>query len=279
MLTLTPIPGLSFLAEEKGKPCHKHMLNGVEIPGCTSVSGLFQDDGWKFAWPVKLMAEKIIEQAMEEFKQESSAAYGWGIEHIAEVVLRHKNAWRQTRDSAADKGTDAHAIIEQYIKSHILPLPVKDLEVQHCVDQFMLWKEKCKPEFVASEVQVGSAKHRFAGILDALAIINGRLTLLDFKTSGEIKDEYTIQLAGLCLGLEEMGVRVDARAILHLPKEGDYEFRYIRSNLEWDKEDFLAALNFYNHKNGFMGRMKSDRRSEREAKSFARGHKANTRKV
>lgn len=251
-LDLKPIPGLSFLAEEDGKPCHKHMLNGKEVPGCTSVSGLFQDDGWKFAWPVKLMEQRILEE-VEKVASGCEEVYRKDLEEILKTA---KNAWRVKRDKAADSGTRAHKLIEDYIAGRTIKLTSEDAEVNHCLSEFFKWERIYKPVWLATEVQVGSAKHRFAGILDALAGINGLVTLVDFKTSASIKDDYEIQLGGLCIGLEEMGMVVDRRAILHIPKEGDYEYRIIDTDLERDKEAFLAALNFLSHKNLFMGRHK-----------------------
>lgn len=253
MIDLKPIPGLSFLAEENGKPCHKHMLNGREIPGCTSISGLFQDDGWKFAWPVKEMYLNL--HARLQNRQIINGVH----------LLEAKSIWRRKRDKAADTGTIAHGYIEDYIKSGARVPPTQPAEVLNCFNEFIRWEGEFKPEWLGSEIQVGSAIWKFAGILDALAKIDGCITLVDFKTSSDIKDDYAIQLAGLCIGLDECGVTVDQRAILHLPKEGPFEYRIIDSDLTQDKAAFLAGLNFYNHKNIFMGRMKNDRQDYRRA--------------
>lgn len=247
---IKPLPGLSFLSEENGKPCHKHILNGEEVPGCTSVSGLFQEDGWKFAWGPKLMYDTLLKLV------ETGQPIGEG------DLFRAKSAWRRKRDKAADTGTIAHEIIAQHITMDNL-LVHSQRDVFHTLTRFSLWQEQYSPEWLACEVQVGSARYKFAGILDALVNIDGKLTLLDFKTSSAIKDDYAIQLAGLCIALEEMGVTVEQRAILHLPKvEGEnYEFRIIDSDLTKDKLAFLVGLEFYRHKNLFLARCKSDKRS------------------
>jgi hypothetical protein len=131
-----------------------------------------------------------------------------------------------------------------------------DKEIQNIVKNFLEWEKIYNPQWLASEIQVGSLKHRYAGILDALAIMNDmfgeKVTLIDFKTSSGIKDDYNIQLAGLCICLEEMGLKVDQRAILHLPKEGKYEFKIIDTDLEFEKKCFLSGLDFYRYKNMFL---------------------------
>lgn len=250
------LPNLTFRSEENGKPCHKHIMDGEEVPGCTSISGLFQDDGWKFAWPPKIMEQVALQKLDAHWRRNGDINYS----QVQEIITSSKNAWRRKRDKSADTGVIAHGIIEQFIKTGEPQPRQKDPEVHNCFDQFLEWVAKYNPLWIGSEIQVGSVVHRFAGILDALADIGGQLTLVDFKTSAEIKDDYAIQLAGLCICLEEMGVKVSQRAILHLPKTGPYEFRIIDSDLEKDKAAFLAALEFYDHKNLFMARMKKEKK-------------------
>ena len=103
-LELKPIEGLSF-NDEGGK--HIHLLNDGEIPGCTSVSGLFGEDGWKFAWPVKLMYEKLLPFVKDEIAIEE------------DDLKKAKNAWREKRDKAADTGVAGHLIISNYIQAKI----------------------------------------------------------------------------------------------------------------------------------------------------------------
>lgn len=254
LIKLKPVPGLSFLSEENGKPCHKHMLNGSEIPGCTSISGLFTDDGWKFAWPVKLMEQIVVKEV--NYCIDTQADEGLCKGQIEPICVKAKNAWRKKRDRSADIGTLAHGYIEDWIKAgKRIPSSAKP-EVKNPFNQFIKWEGQFLPEWLACELHVGSAIHRFGGILDSLARIKGLIYLIDLKTSSGIKDEYSIQLAGLCIALEEMGLVVDRRAILHLPKEGEFEFRIIDTDLEQDKRAFLAGLNFYGHKNLFLARGK-----------------------
>lgn len=243
--------GLTFEGGEK----HIHRIKNVEVPGCTSVSGLFQDDGWKFAWPVKLMYE-VIENELKHIVLDDNDHIN--TKNVLDIAKKAKNAWKVKRDKSADTGTIAHGLIEDYIKTGMLaPLLIDDKEVKNCIEGFIKFELKYKPEWIASEVQVGSEIHMFGGILDALVKIEEKLILLDFKTSKDIKDDYAIQLAGLMIALNEQGIYPDGRAILHLPKEGEYEFRILDGNLEEEKKDFLAGLNFLKRKNMFMARCKS----------------------
>lgn len=255
MIQLKPID-LKFLSEENGKPCHIHVLNGQRVPGCTSISGLFQDDGWKFAWPVKLMAEEVIREVNERIMDQADEGLCMG--QIEPICAKAKNAWRRKRDTAADTGTTAHSLIQNWIETKTWVPADLPTDVMNPLLEFQKWERAYRPKWEGSEVHVGSETYMFAGILDALAKIDGTVMLLDFKTSKSIKDDYAIQLAGLCICLEEMGLVVDGRAILHLPKEGEYEYRPIESNLDLDRRAFLAGLEFYNQKNLFMARCKKE---------------------
>lgn len=230
--------------DDDGK--HVHLMDGSPVPGCTSVSGLFSPDGWKFAWPVKLMEEYVKTRWKKDtvyFQNE--------IDH---VLKEGKNAWREKRDKSADSGVKGHTLIEEYLKHGHLPTLTQGTDIENIFNQFMLWEGEIKPKWLASELQVGSLTHSYCGILDALAEINGKVVLLDFKTgsSGD-KKEFPIQLAGLAMALEEQGVKVDERAILHLPKKGNFEYFPITSDLEWEKKAFLAGLKFLSYKNQVLG--------------------------
>lgn len=269
-LNLTPIP-LEFMP--KG---HVHKLSGKRIPGVTTVSAFFEDDGWKFAWPVKIMEEKILqrlEEVAEMFDGQNRRKQVY-LEDAIRVTQECKNSWREKRDKSATQGTNAHDWISSWVKNQIESTPsgissvfLADKEEQNCIDSFLAWEKSIKPEWMASEVQVGSMTHQFAGILDAAAIINGKKVLVDFKTGDKVKlkdmkgnefIKYSIvaQLAGLQLCLEEQGFVPDERAILHLPKEGKYEYVPVCTDVVQDQKDFLNALTFYRSKNLFQGRNK-----------------------
>lgn len=223
---------------------HQHLMLidyvWTEVPGCTTVAGLYQQDGWKFAWPVKLMYEYLLSYVEKRLL-------------IEEVDLKKaKGLWREKRDKAADSGNIAHKWIETYIKEGKKTEFPTDKDALSCVGEFLVWESEYKPEWLASEVQVGSVQHQFCGILDAVAVINGKKVLLDFKTSSDIKPYFNIQLAGLWMCLVEQGFEPEERAILHLPKGDKHEYRTINTSLSFEQECFLSGLKHLRHKNMFM---------------------------
>mgnify|MGYP001606268017 FL=1 len=61
------------------------------------------------------------------------------------------------------------------------------------------------PEFI--ERTVWSQRYRYAGTIDALATIDGKLGVLDIKTSTGFYPEYNLQTAAYATALQELSVR------------------------------------------------------------------------
>ena len=106
------------------------------------------------------------------------------------------------------------------------------------------------------EQTVWSETHEYAGTLDCLATINGKMTLVDYKTSKNIYPETNfLQVGAYWKALEEMGHEAPEEAIiLRLPKkESDPEFEPRRVDVPVDVlfSKFLHALELYHWKKGF----------------------------
>lgn len=157
-----------------------------------------------------------------------------------------KGAYKRKSTAAAGHGTEAHDWIEQWVKLGLegkpqaLDIPKTD-EAGSATIAFLEWEAKYKPQWLASELVVGSLVHEFGGKLDAIALLDGKLTLVDFKTSNHISDSYYIQTAGYALALEEMDCNIEQRLILRIDKQGKgFEARVVPTPLDLDIETFIA---------------------------------------
>ena len=245
---------------------HIHSIKGIgEVPGCTSVSGLFGEDGWKFAWPVKLMEQGMVEQAISDSKDFPKGDSIFNVDYIVEMAKKYKNAWRQKRDKTKDLGVILHGdisrMIKEAIKAEIRILPIESVakEFEESFKGFLEWQTDSNIEWLASEVQVGSLTHNYAGILDCIYKIGDKVYLDDIKTSDKPKKEWKIQLAGLKMALREQGVNVDETGILLLRREGEFE-RISMNVTEADEKAFLVGLEFYRQKNLFAGRNRKEKK-------------------
>ena len=127
----------------------------------------------------------------------------------AKLALEEGIHYDDYRKSKADSGTLAHAMIEADLlgKSHTLSAadfgiedPDRwDLALQEAnrgFDAFQSWKATTKIDrTVSTEIKLVCPEHRFGGTPDAVMVIQDRLALLDWKSSGSVYGSHLVQLA------------------------------------------------------------------------------------
>lgn len=137
--------------------------------------------------------------------------------------VKYEGINSKTLEKAASKGTSVHNAIENWLKFDIEDVPP---EYQGYFGAFRMWWDKYKPEVVGSEIRMCHRLMRYAGTADLIAYIDGELTLVDYKTTYTISDMTCgVQLEAYAQALENMGVKVQKKGILHLKKDGSYELR------------------------------------------------------
>lgn len=138
-----------------------------------------------------------------------------------------------TLDNAANKGTEVHNAIENYIK-----FDFEDISPEHkgYFDGFKEWWDARKPTVIGSEVRIYHKLFMYAGTLDLLCYIDGKLTLVDFKSTSILNDKLcSVQLEAYSQALASHGIKIEQKRILHLKKDGkwsDPEFT-VNDPLRW----------------------------------------------
>jgi hypothetical protein len=163
-----------------------------------------------------------------------------------------KGAFYRKTKEAAESGTIAHNYIQNYVCEREQPKELaaklkKDEKAKSSIRAFDKFQKEHHIEWLASELVVGSQVHEFGGTLDGIAYVDAIPSLVDFKTSNQISEDYFLQVAAYQIALEEMGLKVLQRIILRIPKDGG-EFETITlpnnlengSRLELDKMGFIA---------------------------------------
>lgn len=146
---------------------------------------------------------------------------------------------------AADRGTAIHELIENYIKFGWAE-PSNEYELYF--KAFTDWFTAKNPQTIASELKVYSPMFRYAGTCDYLAIINGHLTLTDFKTTATLHEHLVkTQLEAYARAYIEHGVPVEYGCCLQLKKDGTYNqiVTKIGNSEAWSV--FSSLLNVYNY--------------------------------
>lgn len=195
-----------------------HKSTGEFYTGCTTISDAWDKSFFLGPWYAKEMAEFILSKPYDEVIRLDPKSFATFITHA-------KGAAKAKSEKAKDDGTAAHDWIEACIasainhESSLQNTPVSP-EAQNAINAFCSWKKNKDIVWLASEEVLSSDAYRIAGKLDALAIIDGIPTLVDFKTSGQISASYLLQCAGYDIMLAEMGFRVRQYLILRIPKDG-----------------------------------------------------------
>lgn len=153
--------------------------NGDPVPGTTTIIGRFKESGGLIQW-----------------------AYGRGKEHGRLIALGREapsHLYAEV-DKACDIGTLAHDMVE----AHILGLPEVDTagvdsetiaKAISAFEEYLDWERQIGVEFVSTEDHLVSQTYKYGGTPDAVGIIDGKLCLLDWKTSNAVYPDHAIQLA------------------------------------------------------------------------------------
>ncbi len=130
-------------------------------------------------------------------------------------------------NDALEIGNDTHQWIEHYINyGHACTEP--EDYISKSVNAFLDWTTEYNPEWVDAERKVYCDKYKYAGTVDAVAKINGRVCVIDFKTSKKVYKPYHLQVTAYAQAIKRMdGLRRwPLGIILRLDKEtGKFEHK------------------------------------------------------
>jgi len=200
--------------------------DGKRVPSVTTILGVLDKPALKF-WANKLGLEGI---------------------KVTEYV-----------DDKAMIGTLAHYILECYIKNEepdFAQFNCTDEQIEQarvCTKKFFEWEayqEEFKP--IASELHLVSEKLQYGGTIDLIARLNGKITLIDFKTCNAIYEEPYYQTAGYENLAREHGYDIEQVVILRIGRDEEEGFEYLEhKTLTQSFAVFLAAKTLYENKKEF----------------------------
>ena len=122
-----------------------------------------------------------------------------GLIHWAWQLGKDGLDYREERDAAASAGTIAHAMVEADIRGHAFdrtPYAAALLEkADSSFAAYTEWRRQTQLRPIETEVALVSEEHQYGGTLDAM-LVQGKLSLGDWKTSNALYADYLLQLAG-----------------------------------------------------------------------------------
>lgn len=146
------------------------------------------------------------------------------------TVLKDGGAicYKYTSEEAMYRGNYVHAGAHLYNLNnlnHDTLLP----EFRPYVDAWIQFMKDTGAVVIASELHVYSLAWRYAGILDVIVLMKGRVVLIDIKTSATIYPAWDLQTAGYKIAYQEMlkqkliaGKPIQDRMVVQLKRTGKY---------------------------------------------------------
>jgi hypothetical protein len=196
---------------------HAYFWNGIRVPGVTAVLNDFMrvEIGGTSYHIGRNSGAVIPSDVMEK-----AAAIGTDIHEGCRILA---NGW-----------LDWSAIDGAYVG------PLK---------QFELWREQYRPHIMFTETPFYSLRYGYAGTIDIIAMINGKLSFIDIKTgaSSSVGPQLAAYERGWCE--QEKYTAATQRWALWLPKNGD-PFKFERLTGKHDFDYFRSCLYQYNYLKG-----------------------------
>lgn len=153
-------------------------------------------------------------------------------------------------DEAAKTGTLAHAMIQADLQGVEIDReqysPIQISLAENAALSFFEWKKQHRIEPIYCEEPFVSDKLRYGGTVDCYCLLDGRPTLLDFKTGKAIYEEYFVQLAAYAELLRENDLPVSEIRILRVGRDETegFEERSVSDTRKWF-EIFRHLLDVY----------------------------------
>jgi len=211
---------------------HYYTVEGEYAPSVTTILDSIAKPAL-VPWAANEGAKFFISHAHEDMKAEDMAK---GI----------RGAYRTSSGQALNIGMEVHKWCEEAIlwrlgKGESPPDPTRT-ESLNAVNAFRGWVRDNVVEWLTVEEKVYHRGHKFAGTVDATAIVNDDYCVIDFKTSGAIYSAYHLQCAAYAKAIEDMrGKEVDKAYVLRFDKKtGEFE---AGSSVEI-MDNFIAFLGF-----------------------------------
>lgn len=238
---------------------HAYKLNGRLLSGVTTVIDGTSSKQNLIGWAAN-MAVDFIKETAEKTGAGMYSISGPGLEEA-------RTAYAKRRDKAASKGTDTHALVEEYIletlKSAGHPLPQNGIEYDPAIAPFVQWAKSNVDYFIAAEQRLYSETHGFAGTCDFIAVMDGKLTIGDLKTFPKMwSADAFIQMGAYSLMYRELTGENPVQSVVvkmcdpadeRLKKYGGSAFSvYPRYALEEDEEMFLMRLKMFRYNQNFV---------------------------
>lgn len=226
--------------------------DGVKLPSVTTILGRFKDSGGLIKWAYNQgrahenLAMRGLPCPTHLYdKVEEAAAAGTIAHDMIEAHIMRGATFALPRLSEALNGSDAGEALPASA-DHAKPEVIA--RARNAFRQYENWRANTRIEIIGTELPLVSERHQYGGTLDAVGRdADGRVVLLDWKTSNAIYADYRYQLAAYALLLEECRPEWTPRGfhILRVSKENADFAHHSYGDLNRCKKIFLGWRELY----------------------------------
>ena len=249
---------------------HKYVIDDDRKIGVTTVTGIINKEAlmlWPLSEAITYLKSSVSDKANTTFTPEGFSVL---IDNASKAYLK-----KQLRGT--DAGTRAHDYLERWLRyvngetnrleETLVITPLSNFgddtssdeyirasdENNLCkaVDEFKQWYRDNDVEMLEVEKIIYSVKYDYCGRFDAILKINGKVYVIDFKTSNPSRDfqrgvypENFSQLGGYDIAYSEEfpDFKIDGHAVINLSKKTGKLNIELSEDREVNREFFLATL-------------------------------------
>ena len=201
---------------KRSKAHQRYMWEGKRVPGVTTITGLRAKFLTKWANDLGLNGISVTDY----------------VDELAEI------------------GTVAHYLVECYLKKEVPELREHSPDVvdraETCAMKYYDWEKRHTFEPILIEEQL--VWERYGGTIDMYGKLDGKLTLIDLKTSKALYNEHKFQVSAYATLLEQHGHEVEEIHILRIGRNANEGFEDHKvENVDAHWACFEDLLNLYYH--------------------------------
>lgn len=238
---------MNFSFDEKK---HIYYLDDKKLTGVTSIIGVLAKPAL-ISWSARMAAD-YLDGAVKEIAIHADWEAMLSDGTWDKLVVDSKNAHTKKKEAAGEHGTDAHALVEEWINECLehggSPFAAAAGNAHETIGKVVQWASQNVDHFLFAERRMYWADpYWIAGTADfAYVGKDGKRYMADFKTSSGIYGvDYWLQVAAYRMLAEHAGDEpYDGATVVRLGKDGSFEVQQ-RFDYETDKEAFLACLTLY----------------------------------
>jgi len=232
------------------KKLHSYKVGDEVIPNATKILDIISKPAL-VPWALKVGADWLEKNFFYDEDASSKKTSVYKSRMALEPLLKGmKSAYRSKSRDALNIGSLTHEWVEGAINWKIdggeIPMMPQQEEAVNAIRAFQGWVGENVVDWLSSEEKIFHRKYKYAGTVDARAVINGEYCVIDWKTSKRVYPEYHLQVAAYAKAIEDIhGKPVDATYILRCDKETG-KFEAVRSTeIDENFQAFMAAKTLY----------------------------------